>query len=121
MRCELSSHATILLGYLPVPKFDCYSEKLCSVMKYHLFHQCMSLIMRSVAEAGNTGVPMVCADSFIRLIYPIFAVYIADYPEQCLVGCCKENRCPICKVNPDRRGTHEIFDKRDVAETLSFL
>ncbi|PBK87099.1 hypothetical protein ARMGADRAFT_939452, partial [Armillaria gallica] len=120
---ELSSHATILLGYLPVPKFDCYTDKVWSAMKYCLFHQCMSIIMCSVAEAGNTGSPMVCADSLIRNVYPIFAVYIADYPEQCLISCCMENRCPICKVDPDHCGSHqpELFQKQDVMETLSYF
>ncbi|PBK89361.1 hypothetical protein ARMGADRAFT_1047237 [Armillaria gallica] len=120
-RRELSSHATILLGYLPVPKFDCYTDKVRSVMKYHLFHRCMLTIMHSVAEAGNSRVSMVCADSLICLVYPIFAVYIADYPEQCLISCCKENRCPICKVDPDHCGSHQLFKKRDIAETLSYL
>ncbi|PBK83199.1 hypothetical protein ARMGADRAFT_1048477 [Armillaria gallica] len=100
-----SSHATLLLGYLPVPKFDCYTDKVHSVMKYRLFHQCMSIIMRSVAEAGNTGSLMVCTDSLVHNIYPIFAVYIANYPEQCLISCCMENRCPICKVDPNHHGT----------------
>ncbi|KAK0494160.1 hypothetical protein EDD18DRAFT_1310528 [Armillaria luteobubalina] len=118
---ELSSHATILLSYLPVPKFDCYSDKLCSVMKYHMFHQCMSIIMHSVTEAGNTGVPIVCTDSLICYVHPIFVVYIANYSEQCLIGCCMENRCPICKVDPGHQGTHQVFDKYNVTETLSLL
>ncbi|KAK0482819.1 hypothetical protein EDD18DRAFT_1312024 [Armillaria luteobubalina] len=120
-RHELSSHSTILLGYLPVPKFNCFSEKLQSVMKYHLFHQCMSIILQSVVEAGKKGVPMVCTDSLVQLVHPIFAVYIVDYPEQCLISCCMENRCPICKVDPNRCGSHQPFDKWDVAETLSYL
>ncbi len=90
-------------------------------MKYHLFHQCMTIIMKLIVEAGKTGVSMVCADSLVRHVHPIFAVYIADYPEQCLISCCKENRCPICKVDPDHHGSHQAFDKRDVSETLSYL
>ncbi|KAK0498186.1 hypothetical protein EDD18DRAFT_1350811 [Armillaria luteobubalina] len=108
---QLSSHAIILLGYLPVPKFDCYTKKLHSIMKYRLFHHCMTIMMKSIADA------LVC------FVYPIFTVYIADYPEQCLVSCCMENCCPICKVRPDCRGSHDSksFDKHDVAETLSYL
>ncbi|KAK0493964.1 hypothetical protein EDD18DRAFT_1355885 [Armillaria luteobubalina] len=81
---QLSLHAIILLGYLPIPKFDCYTKKLRSIMKYRLFHHCMTIMMKSIADAGCTGVEMVCADALVCFVYPIFAVYIADYPEQCL-------------------------------------
>ncbi|KAJ7082671.1 hypothetical protein B0H15DRAFT_743906, partial [Mycena belliarum] len=46
---------------------------------------------------------------------------VADYPEQCLVSCCKENRCPICTVSPDERGDHQEHPLRDVRETLFFM
>ncbi|KAH9829182.1 uncharacterized protein C8Q71DRAFT_693096, partial [Rhodofomes roseus] len=44
-----------------------------------------------------------------------------DYPEQCLVACCMENRCPMCQVPPDGRGNHEAYPARDKDETLSLL
>ncbi|KAJ7810821.1 hypothetical protein B0H13DRAFT_2384353 [Mycena leptocephala] len=120
-RRQVSAHATILIGYLPIPKFDCFNKNTRSLAKYRLFHQCMSIILASVVEAGKTGAKMVCADNFVRNVWPILAAYVADYPEQCLVACCKENRCPLCTVNPDERGDHLPHDKRDELETLFLM
>ncbi|KAF8204494.1 hypothetical protein K438DRAFT_1757693 [Mycena galopus ATCC 62051] len=118
---QVSAHATVLIGYLPIPKFDCFHKNTRSLAKYRLFHQCMSVILASVVEAGKVGVKMVCADNFVRNVWPIFAAYVADYPEQCLVACCKENRCPECKVDPNSRRDHLPHNKRDEIETLYLM
>ena len=64
----------------------------------------MAKIMQPLVKAGLEGVETVCADSFIRRMHPILAAYVADHPEQCLVTCCSENRCPRCTVPPEKRG-----------------
>ncbi|KAJ6527329.1 hypothetical protein DFH09DRAFT_1328133 [Mycena vulgaris] len=120
-RRKVTANATVLIGYLPIPKFDCFDKNTRSLAKYRLFHQCMAVIMQSVIEAGKSGRQMVCADSMMRNVWPIFAAYVADYPEQCLISCCKENRCPICTVSPDKRGDHQVHPLRDVRETLFLM
>ncbi|KAH7904461.1 hypothetical protein BJ138DRAFT_989786, partial [Hygrophoropsis aurantiaca] len=116
-----SSHATILVGYLPIGHFDCFSEKAKPLAKYRLFHYCMTTMLASLASAGKEGIQMTCADSAIRRVWPILAAYVADYPEQCLVACCMENRCPLCKVDPNLRGTNSPSIKRDMREALDKL
>ncbi|KAF9486758.1 hypothetical protein BDN71DRAFT_1437349 [Pleurotus eryngii] len=102
-------------------KFEVFSEVAKKFMCYHTFHQCMSAVLASLEAAEWEGVKMVCADAFVHWIWPVFADYVANYPEQCLVTCCMENRCPICKVQPDKRGSHEAFHpqrKREMAVLL---
>ncbi len=120
-RRKVSAHATVLLGYLPIPKFDCFSDKTRSLSKYRLFHYCMEKIVTSLIEAGSHGKDMMCADGWIRKVWLILAAYVADYPEQCLIACCMENRCPLCTVEPTSRGNHTGAPPRTIPETLFFL
>ncbi|KAI0755864.1 hypothetical protein BC629DRAFT_1584640 [Irpex lacteus] len=115
-----SMHGTILLGYLPVGKFDCFSEATQSLARYQAFHACLRIILGTMVSAGQAGTAVTCADGQLRHAYPILAAYAADYPEQCLVACCQENRCPTGEVSPERRGEHEpcVHRKKDVILNL---
>ncbi|KAG2354267.1 hypothetical protein BDR07DRAFT_1306494 [Suillus spraguei] len=82
---EVSAQATVLIRYLPAGKLGCFTSDARSL-------------------ASENGVDMACADSLICQVYAILAAYVADFPEQCLIACCKENRCPKCLVATDERG-----------------
>ncbi|KIY51094.1 hypothetical protein FISHEDRAFT_19003, partial [Fistulina hepatica ATCC 64428] len=99
-----SSHATVLIGYLPVAKLTCLTKSKQQFERYCLFHYCISLLTRTLATAGRTGVFMGCADGMERWIWPILAAYVADFPEQCLISCSMESHCPICTVPSDQCG-----------------
>ncbi|KIO19455.1 hypothetical protein M407DRAFT_11379 [Tulasnella calospora MUT 4182] len=83
VRRQPSQRATVLLGYLPVP-----------LKNYEVFHACMARLLQPMIRAGKKGVPITCSDSRKRLVFPLLAAYCTDHPEQCLVACSPENRCP---------------------------
>ncbi|KAK7025954.1 hypothetical protein VNI00_015869 [Paramarasmius palmivorus] len=124
VRRKPSEQASILIGYIPVSKLECFSRSRRSLEGYRLFHDCMGKLLESLARAGNPlkgGVEMLCADGYVRAVYPLLAAYIADYPEQCLVAGCKENRCPKCLSHSDRLGDplHSVL--RDPGQTMAAL
>ncbi|KIJ43605.1 hypothetical protein M422DRAFT_229030 [Sphaerobolus stellatus SS14] len=121
IRRKPSWRATVLLGYLPVSKLHCFKDSERTEQRRLLFHYAMSAILAPLKEAGLNGVEMTCADGYVRRIHPILAAYIADFPEQCLIACCKESRCPKCKVKTKNRGNLRRYPPRRTKETLDIL
>ncbi|KAG2365568.1 hypothetical protein BDR07DRAFT_1449748 [Suillus spraguei] len=84
---------------------------------YILFHHCMALFLHPLIAAGQDGVEMVCADSQIVVSTRYWQhTYVTNFPEQCLVSCCKENHCPKCdglnSVMHNPESTKDILERR---------
>lgn len=123
VRRRPSQHAMILLGYIPVSDLTCITGEQAKREKgWELFHACMDAILAPLREASLHGVEMLCADGAVRRVHPILASYIADFPEQCLVTCVRQNRCPICLVPSNARGDYsQEYIQRSHYQTLQAL
>lgn len=105
VRRRPSEHGMMLIGYLPVAKLAWITdEEERRQKKWELFHASMSMILEPLKEVSRTGVEMRCADGGVRLVYPIIAAHIGDWPEQCTAACTSHTRCPVCVTPFHERG-----------------
>lgn len=116
-------HAQLLFAYLPTTQFKGLnlSQEQIRRAKNHAFHFAMKRIFQSLETAGAGGLNMASGDGNIRRCHPILAVYVADYPEQCLVTCTRYKHCPLCRVCPEALGMYAESEKRMQKETLRKL
>jgi hypothetical protein len=127
LRRKATQRATILIGYLPVEDFsDVADDKERTRLKGELVHRAMDILLEPLKKAGKEGVEMNCADGYLRRVYPILAAYEADFPEQCLMGCTSQSRCPICPVPYHQRANYRRKPGRrhrgdDLAALRSYL
>ncbi|KAF8596812.1 hypothetical protein BDV93DRAFT_454217, partial [Ceratobasidium sp. AG-I] len=119
IRRKATTHATVIIGYLPIDKFDDVpSDSLRTRMKGELLHCAMASIMEPLEEAGRSGVEMWCADGWQRRVYPLLAAFVGDWPEQNEMACTVQSGCPKCLKSPKQRGDERAAAARTRASTL---
>ncbi|KIY60847.1 hypothetical protein CYLTODRAFT_324705, partial [Cylindrobasidium torrendii FP15055 ss-10] len=123
IRRKPSEQACILIAYLPVEKVAKVgrTKPQVSAQYQQLFHAAMTVLFEPIVEAGKAGVEMISADGSVRLVHPILAAYVADYPEQCLVTCSKYGSCPKCQAGPkelDERQDYPLQTPEDTLKTM---
>jgi len=69
----------------------------------------MAHVLGLITSCGETGVTMMSSDGVWHQCHPIFATFVGDYPEQILVTCTYNGRCPKCTVPPNQLGVYEAF------------
>jgi hypothetical protein len=110
IRRKPSHHACVLIGYIPTTKLAGIGNKAGRRRALaNLFHGCMRAVLEPIDYIGETGVPMMSGDGIWRRCHPILAVFVGDYPEQALVTCTYNGRCPKCQVPRGRLGEYETF------------
>ncbi|KAI9437471.1 hypothetical protein H4582DRAFT_1815428 [Lactarius indigo] len=102
-----SRHAQLLIGYIPTTRLEGVANQAarCHALA-NLFHSCMHKLLALVTHYSESGVVMMSGDGIWCRCHPIFAVFVGDYPEQTLVTCTYNGRCPKCTVPLDRLGKY---------------
>ncbi|KAI0311688.1 hypothetical protein OF83DRAFT_1177336 [Amylostereum chailletii] len=123
IRRKPGQHAQILLGYLPTTRLshikDAQTRRLALS---NLFHAALRTILHPLKKAGRHGVELASGDSVVRRCHPIFAVFVGDYPEQCLVVCCKQGDCPKkCILHDGDLGKDFEPEQRSLEDMLAAL
>jgi hypothetical protein len=111
----------MLLGYIPTTKLEHIDNKAARRRALaNLFHACMHKILAPIESYGKTGIAMVTGGGIWYRCHPILATFIGDYPEQNLVACTYNQRCPKCMVPRDElKSNATTFPLRDFKAATS--
>ncbi|KAH8997704.1 hypothetical protein EDB86DRAFT_2803420 [Lactarius hatsudake] len=114
IRQKPSRRAQMLIGYLPTARLEAIGNKSARRRALtNIFHFCMRNLLAPIASHGETGIAMMSGDGVWRQCHPIFAVFVGDYPEQVLVTCTFNGRCPKCVVHHNNLGDYSRSPLRD--------
>ncbi len=69
----------------------------------------MEKVLAPITPYSERGIAMKTADGIWCRCHPIFAIFVSDYPEQTLVTCTYNGRCPKCEVTHDQLGEYQQF------------
>ncbi|KAI9461724.1 hypothetical protein BJY52DRAFT_1425670 [Lactarius psammicola] len=119
IRCKPTQRAQMLMGYIPTTRLEHITNKAAQHRALaNLFHACMRRILSPIETYGETGIEMATSDGIWYRCHPILATFIGDYPEQSLVTCTFNGRCPKCIVPRDELGNYESFPLRDIRTAI---
>ena len=120
IRRKPSRSAQMLLGYILTTKLEGFANKTGRRRTLaNVFHACMELVLRPIEKCGEQGLAMMSGDGIWRRCHPIFASFIGDYPEQALVTCTYNGRCPKCLVPSDQLGEFQRFPNHDLTQAIN--
>ncbi|KAH9038021.1 hypothetical protein EDB83DRAFT_2228544 [Lactarius deliciosus] len=118
-RRKPSRHAQLLISYIPTTKLEGITNQAARRRALaNLFHTCMRKLLAPVTHYSESGIVMMSGDGIWCRCHPVFAVFVGDYPEQTLVTCTYNGRCPKCTVPLDRLGEYTRFPPRSYDKAI---
>ena len=120
IRRKPSRNALMVVGYIPTTKLEGIANDTGRRRSLaNMFHSCMEHLLAPIQRYGVQGLVMMSGDGIWRRCHPIFASFVGDYPEQGLVTCTYNGRCPKCLVPSDRLGDFEHFPARNLLQATN--
>ena len=106
IRSKPTQQAQLLMGYIPTTRLKNIKNMTAQRRALaNLFHSCMRRVLLPLESYGETGIAMATGDGIWYRCHPILATFIGDYPEQSLVACTSNGRCPKCTVPREEIGS----------------
>ncbi|EJF58719.1 hypothetical protein DICSQDRAFT_148934 [Dichomitus squalens LYAD-421 SS1] len=89
-------------------------------LKYDLMQKVWLLLFDAkFMHAVEHGVVVLCGDGIMRRVFPWIFMYLADYPEKCLVACLKPlARCACPDCTTDKSNFWRMGMKKDMADRM---
>src|SRR5258708_16413628 len=75
-----SARATMLIGYLPVMKLECFTEKRRPTVTYQLFHRCMELLLETLKILCKEVMVLTCDVGWLRKVLYSLPPSITSFP-----------------------------------------
>ncbi|KAG0701316.1 hypothetical protein DFH29DRAFT_982785 [Suillus ampliporus] len=119
--CRAHRNTVAVIGFLAIPKTTKkHSDDLrFRKFKKQLFHSSLSRILSSFKPAMSVPEVVQFRDGHFRRVVYGLGPYIADYPEQLVLGCVVQNWCAKCFAYPDDLDSGEGgLRSREVVDTL---
>ena len=107
------------MGYIPTTRLKNIKNKTARRRALaNLFHSCMRRVLLPLESYGETGIAMATGDGIWYHCHPILATFIGDYPEQSLIECTSNGRCPKCTVPRDEIGGCSRYPLRNFGDAV---
>ena len=108
IRRKPSSHAFILVGYLPTTRLEhITNQSRKRRVIANLYHACVGRILQPLELAGADGIWMSTGSGHQYRVHPILAAFVGDYPEQLLVTLGLNGDCPRCEKDRNKLGDYD--------------
>jgi hypothetical protein len=107
------------MGYIPTTWLKHIKNKAvqCQALA-NLFHSCMHRVLSPLESYGETRIAMATGNGIWYRCHPVLATFVGDYPEQSLVACTLNGRCPKCMVPQDKIRSISRFPPQNFEDTI---
>ncbi|KAG5221678.1 Para aminobenzoic acid synthetase [Salix suchowensis] len=96
-----------IIGLSSYNKVSTYQEQIITASHLNQPFPCKHEICSfTIERAGIHGIKLTSGDGATRRCHPIYATYVGDYPEQCLVTGVITGDCPICECPHNELGLY---------------